>query len=186
MFDYWLWDSALPKWFCEAQINNVEFKDKGALTNVNAGHKSDFIVDSKYRETDITWADNESPIGCIARQYLNLANEKANWNFNVNFCAQVQLGKYDGAKKSFYDWHVDDEFKPDNNGLVRKLSISILLNDPKDFEGGLLEFKKFEKQPEMQRGSVIVFLSHLEHRVTPVTKGVRYSAVTWLSGPAYK
>ena len=28
MFDYWLWDSALPKWFCEEQIKNTDWSKK--------------------------------------------------------------------------------------------------------------------------------------------------------------
>jgi PKHD-type hydroxylase len=34
-------------------------------------------------------------------------------------------------------------------------------------------------------GSVIVFPSDTEHRVTPVTKGIRYSLVAWFLGPPY-
>jgi len=37
---------------------------------------------------------------------------------------------------------------------------------------------KFKKQ-----GSIIVFPSLLMHQVTPVTKGERYSAVAWATGP---
>ena len=35
-------------------------------------------------------------------------------------------------------------------------------------------------------GSVIVFPSCMEHRVTPITKGTRYSVVCWFVGPPFK
>jgi len=182
MFDYWLWDSALPKWFCEEQIKSIN----GIKTVEGEVKKDDgsSLADKEKRITDIVWVDQSSPIGCIAQIYVNMANEKAGWNVDLSNCVDIQIGKYDSSTKGFYDWHSDDGYKVGKNGLVRKLSISILLND--SFEGGLFEFKNFDKQPELKQGSIIVFPSFLQHRVTPVTAGTRYSAVTWVSGPAYR
>jgi PKHD-type hydroxylase len=62
-----------------------------------------------------------------------------------------------------------------------------LLNDPSEFEGGILQLKGMEDQNVLDKqGSIIVFPSFIEHKVTPVTKGVRYSAVTWASGPSFR
>jgi len=181
MFDYWLWDSALPKWFCEEQIKNTDWTNKiKGQVNIDG----EMAVDENKRITDVVWVDQSSPIGCIAQIYVNMANEKADWNFNLSNVENIQIGKYDSNTQGFYDWHSDDGYKPKKNGLLRKLSISILLND--DFEGGLFEFKNFEKQPELKQGSIIVFPSFIEHRVSPVTSGTRYSAVTWVNGPAYR
>ena len=36
------------------------------------------------------------------------------------------------------------------------------------------------------RGSIIIFPSHLWHRVKPVTKGTRYSLVIWALGKPFK
>jgi len=33
---------------------------------------------------------------------------------------------------------------------------------------------------------IIVFPSDMEHRVAPVTKGIRYSLVVWFLGPPFK
>lgn len=183
MFDYWLWDSVLPKWFCEEQIKNTnwESKEKGTVLK-----KQGSIIDETQRITDIVWVSEESPIGCICQVYINLANQKAGWNFNLTNNEQIQIGKYDGNTKSFYNWHADDVFRTNEHGLVRKLSISVLLNDENSFEDGEFEFKNFEQQPVLKQGSILVFPSVLEHRVKPVTSGTRYSAVTWVSGPAYR
>ena len=48
-------------------------------------------------------------------------------------------------------------------------------------------YQKFEKLHEQIKsvGTVIVFDSRDWHRVTPVTKGVRYSIVCWTVGPNF-
>ena len=37
-----------------------------------------------------------------------------------------------------------------------------------------------------EKGAVVVFPSHIWHRVTPVTKGTRYSLVVWFLGKPFK
>ena len=66
------------------------------------------------------------------------------------------------------------------------------LSDPKTYEGGHLEFYRGERLMTEQenkdirdQGSVIVFDSRDYHRVTPVTKGIRYSIVCWTVGPNF-
>ena len=67
--------------------------------------------------------------------------------------------------------------------------MSVILND--NFEGGAFEFASYGKEEctvtaiEPEAGAVIVFPSAMEHRVTPVTKGIRYSVVTWFVGPPF-
>jgi PKHD-type hydroxylase len=67
----------------------------------------------------------------------------------------------------------------------RKISASLLLNDESEYEGGDLvvldEIIKTKKQ-----GTIIVFPSFMAHQVTPITRGVRYSAVCWMGGPKWK
>ena len=75
------------------------------------------------------------------------------------------------------------------NGRVRKLSMSIILNG--NFQGGKFEFATYGREVcqitpiEASPGTIIVFPSSMEHRVTPVTKGIRYSLVTWFLGPPF-
>lgn len=79
-------------------------------------------------------------------------------------------------------------------GKIRKLSVTVSLNDAADYEGGSLQFdlgphkeQRFHSCTEiMPKGSVVVFPSHLYHQVTPVTKGTRYSLVAWNLGVPFK
>jgi len=62
-----------------------------------------------------------------------------------------------------------------------------MMSDPVDFEGGALQLRMYQEfTPPMTKGTIIAFPSFLEHQVTPVTKGVRYTATMWLSGPRFK
>lgn len=95
----------------------------------------------------------------------------------------LQLTRYT-APGEHYDWHVDrGHLKP-----VRKLSLSIQLSDPADYEGGELQLKLGRKDItiDRQRGMATFFPSYTLHRVKPVKKGTRYSLVAWVSGPPFK
>lgn len=79
-------------------------------------------------------------------------------------------------------------------GKIRKLSVTISLNDPKEYEGGNLQFDlgphsadRYHTCTEIRpKGSVVVFPSHIYHQVTPVTFGTRYSLVAWSLGAPFK
>ena len=124
---------------------------------------------------------------------VNLYNEQ-HWNYDLDGCEQIQYGIYsDGG---YYDWHLDYEPEPSSmNGklLTRKLSMTIWLNNPDEYEGG--EFDIETKGPHMDvrydtlklsKGSIVIFPSDKWHRVRPVTSGVRKSLVTWFRGPPFR
>ncbi len=96
----------------------------------------------------------------------------------------IQLARYDASDQGFYDWHMD--FGPP--ALGRKISISVQLSDPADYDGGDLEFSfgARTQTAERTRGMTIAFPSFAIHRVTPVTRGVRWSLVAWVAGPRWR
>lgn len=83
---------------------------------------------------------------------------------------------------------------PNFIGKIRKLSCTISLNDPSEYDGGNLKFdlgphrtdRYYECTEIRKRGSIIVFPSHLYHQVTPVTRGTRYSLVCWNLGNPFR
>ena len=88
-------------------------------------------------------------------------------------------------------------FSQDKNkwGKVRKISMTVNLNNPKDYEGGNLKFdlgphyrgERFKVFNDMRpQGSIIIFPSFMYHCVTPVTSGTRYSLVLWLLGKPWQ
>jgi PKHD-type hydroxylase len=178
---YWYWASAIPKEICEYIINSTNWKSKkqGIVSSKNG-----YIQDHCIRKTEIVFADSLSLVECILRSYIIDANKAANWNYALTDIQKIQIGRYvDGGH---YAYHKDVDL-PNNQKINRKLSAVLFLSDPKDYEGGIFEFKTLENQiDKMTQGSIIVFPSYVEHRVTPVTNGERYTAVAWATGPAFK
>ena len=175
---YWAWDGVLDKAFCEYALNRLD-RDKADEARVR---ETGVPADPSVRITQVLWEEYTSPIAAVAFYYTHLANKLAGWKFQIDYPQQVQIGRY--AKDGHYDWHIDAQL-PDTEGFQRKLSCSILLNDASEYEGGDLEIRGVKIAPPKTRGTVIVFPSILEHRVLPVTEGVRYSAVCWTMGPAF-
>ena len=68
----------------------------------------------------------------------------------------------------------------------------LYLSDETLYEGGDLEFGITDDSGEKNytaprtSGSIIIFPSFLSHRVTPITKGRRYSLITWMNGDTWK
>jgi PKHD-type hydroxylase len=106
------------------------------------------------------------------------------WNMRVDgMVSEVQFTEYTD-EGSHYDWHMD--YGP-GQCQTRKLSISIQLSDPKDYEGGNLEFAsaRVDQEQLRKRGAAIIFPSFMLHRVTPIISGKRRSLVAWVDGPTY-
>ena len=135
------------------------------------------------------------------RQYINIANRNAGWNFQWDHSESCQFTKY--KLNQFYDWHCDSwdrpYDKPDDpsrHGKIRKLSCTVSLSDGNEYKGGEFEFDmrntdKGTNQPYVcheikPKGSIVVFPSFVWHRVKPVTSGTRYSLVIWNLGWPYK
>jgi PKHD-type hydroxylase len=83
-----------------------------------------------------------------------------------------------------FGWHTD--LGP---GLMstRKISISVQLSDPADYEGGDLEFCPHGEVERFRGlGNAIAFPSYIAHSVTPVTSGHRHALVAWIHGTRFR
>jgi PKHD-type hydroxylase len=75
---------------------------------------------------------------------------------------------------------------PEGTSALRKISMSLLLND--NYEGGEICFRssESEKCTRPQVGEVVLFSSFLSHKIKPITKGERYVVVTWFTGTPFR
>jgi PKHD-type hydroxylase len=179
---YWKWDSVIPKDICEHIIKNVNWEKK-EIGSVLREDES-FFHDENIRKTEIVFDPPLSLSECILRSYITVANKSAQWNYILTDIQRIQIGKY--VVGGHYKYHKDAEF-PSNKKIDRKLSAVLFLSDPNDYEGGLFEIEELNNQIDKPtQGSIIVFPSCIRHRVTPIIKGERYSAVAWAEGPALK
>jgi len=190
---YMTYEAAVSPEICQSIIKQFENQP---FSSAKVGTDNQERIDRKIRNTEIQWDSKNSLIECIISRFIIQANQEALWNFDITEPEIVQIAKYE--KNQFYEQHIDcyikggDVIATGNGGGIivpmlsqRKISASLLLNDESEYEGGdllmLNETIKTKKQ-----GTIIVFPSFMAHQVTPVTRGVRYSAVCWMAGPKWK
>ena len=141
----------------------------------------------KDRETKINWLKSNHPMNKIILDYIKDANNTV-WRYALTKMTPCQFAKYEVG--GFYEWHQDTApGLHEHRGELRKLSVTLQLSNHDDYEGGELQFWRGNRNhiipPIKAQGSIIVFDSHVWHQVTPVTKGVRYSIVSWILGPPF-
>lgn len=97
---------------------------------------------------------------------------------------QPALVRYD--EDSYFDWHHD--MYSGREGVYRKFSMITILSEPGSHDGGTLEFFNHGvvSTGTPPQGTVIAFPSWIQHRVTKVTRGTRYSAVAFVGGPQFR
>jgi PKHD-type hydroxylase len=199
---FYIFENALPNKFCNDLIDYGEQQTTEiALTGDYDGKDppKDLAKLYKTRNSSIVWM-NEPWIFRQIHPYINEANKRCNWNFDWEFSESAQWTKY--SKSQHYTWHQDAFSKPYNkprsqeHGLIRKISVTVSLEDGNTYEGGDLEFsilspryednKTIMAKEARTKGTITVFPSFVWHRVTPVTQGTRYSLVVWNLGFPYK
>ena len=110
------------------------------------------------------------------------------FDVDVRYINELQFTTYKGKNEGRYGWHHDVDFK-NPHPYHRKLSLTLQLSDPKDYEGGEFEFESgIDELPEeyREKGTILIFPSFYKHQVKPVTKGTRHSLVTWVEGPHWR
>jgi PKHD-type hydroxylase len=134
---------------------------------------------TKDRQSNVTFIAYDPEVWIFQKlgQVVSTINPQT-FKFDLNpwFDEGFQFTQY--PEGGYYNWHTDIGDGPTE---YRKLSVVLQLND--DYEGGELEYFPARFGVPKQRGLVTLFPAYMPHRVRPVTKGTRYSLVTWVSGP---
>ena len=73
-----------------------------------------------------------------------------------------------------------------NVAIRRKLSMTVQLSPPEEYDGGELEFMIPALSADKSIGSLCVFPSWMLHRVRPITRGHRWSLVSWICGEPFR
>jgi len=145
-------------------------------------------LDEKYRKSIISWIPfaKAVPSYQVIRQWMEVTNNNYFGFDTVQLSEQGQYAEY--HKGGFYNWHMDSNVEMASMPTVRKISMTLLLNDPKEYEGG--DFEIFcgetldseKNKYKLKQGYAVFFASFLLHRVMPVIKGNRKSLVMWFGG----
>lgn len=164
-------------------------------------------ADDSKRNVKVSLLNPDHELGVNTSNMVSVANHRANWKFKIDFQEPFQYLTYDVG--GHYVPHVDglldeayvwDDQKRDTSicdlsegykmGKIRKISTVHLLND--DFEGGEFVMYRLKNGDSgvvaeeiitpLKAGDCLIFPSCIMHTVKPVTKGKRYSIVSWYGG----
>jgi len=170
--------------------------------------------DSHIRQSDVKWFDHDFlPEELTEKLHagIDMANAEAGWHHEWTWPEPHQYTVYNHRPDSpvtgdHYTWHTDSSDMNQSDHGIRKLSSTVQLSHPDDYEGGHFQyinyqgvFDKLGRNTNIDAGnyintvpfsaksigSLIVFPSFVYHQVTPVTKGTRISLVSWFHGKPY-
>lgn len=158
---------------------------KKKLVNAKLG---DDTINTEVRDSLINWIlPEDDTMWIFEKLETTVINVNANlFKFDITgFAEGFQFTEYN-APGGHYTAHID---RMNIGSSIRKLSVTLQLTDPSEYEGGELEILTNLEIPEIapkKQGTAFFFNSHLLHRVKPVTKGTRHSLVAWVTGPRFK
>jgi len=175
---YAFWSNAFSKKECQKIINIA--KDKGLIKGKTKGITKDV------RDSKISWLYPIDDMDWVFRRVTDMT-----LSLNERFFKFDLFGLNEGFQFTNYESPSDKYGKHVDRGIntpVRKLSISIQLTNPEEYEGGELYLYDGDKGEIMNKsqGTLIMFPSYVLHEVMPVTKGTRNSLVTWVTGKQFK
>ena len=184
---------ALVSWqglFTEAELDAItRYGDSLALENAElsvGGANYDSI-----RKTLVAWVAR-NPKTEFFHQRLEeavLALNARYFRFDLSGLADFQYALYGGPEGGHFDWHKDYGRDPsDPTREPRKLTLSLQLSDPSDYDGCELQAQMGDHIDiaSKDRGTLLCFPSYVAHRVTPITRGTRKCLVIWAVGPEFR
>jgi PKHD-type hydroxylase len=175
---------------CETIIkigNSLNILQAGVIKKNEKDKKISNKISSSIRKSNISWIFPDENTEWIFRKITDVvtsANDQF-FKFNIHGLNEGFQFTHYKAPGGHYDQHIDKFY----GGMIRRLSFTILLNNKEDFKGG--EFEIYEGKDgrivkEQEIGNMLIFPSYVMHRVSPVTKGERYSLVGWITGDNIK
>lgn len=181
--------SKFSKEECEWIINEgLKIPDK----NATIGKDGLDLVDDSVRRSKVRFIHKESKFEGLFDEIWKMAIQANDewFNFHITRIPFMQLAEYDSSYQGEYKKH-HDVFWLNNDPIYhRKLSCVVQLSHPSDYQGGNFEIWNEQQKPNpeeiRQQGTTIFIPSFLEHQLTPVTRGKRYSLAIWFEGPKWR
>ena len=170
------------------KLGQAEPQSDGGLMTAGDPNKKDYTT-RKNKVSHIPF-EKAPKIYSDILGWMQLVNRN---RFGFEGMEMHEAGQYsEYSKGDFYEWHIDLGVNAIPVPPVRKISLSLLLNDPKEFEGGELEiFSRAANTNDnfafkLKQGQALFFASFHLHRVKPITSGNRKSLVMWFGGTPFK
>ncbi len=187
-----IWKQEFNNEFCDLIRNSI---DENAWTDAMIGGNKDNPtgrVDKNIRSVMHqplkigNYKDMQDFPYCLIADRIIKANNEI-WRLDLTgfnmFLDKPNILRYKAEEQGHYDWHFDYGKEYSN----RKISFSLQLSDPSEYDGGHLEIAGINPdEATRKKGTLIMFPSYVRHRVTPVTRGTRYCVVGWVHGPHFR
>ena len=170
------------------EIKKLEYAEKAQIIE-DTQKQTVATYDPSIRSSKVKWLPKSPAFQNLYERIGEtiLINNREHWNFDLKSMHEdIQYTEYHAEDKGHYDWHLD--LGP-HWASLRKISVTINLSDPKDYDGGALEFDvggKTKTFAPKSQGTLIAFPSYLMHKVNPITRGVRKSLVLWVGGSHFR
>ncbi len=140
------------------------------------------------RVTRLAWIERNADTARIYDRVAQIVLElnQRLFRFTLAGLENFQYTVYDGQEGGHYDWHIDYGRQ---SARPRKISLSIQLSDPADYDGCELQFQVDSKPATAPRtrGAVIASSRLLPAPGDAGPKGaLRKSLVVWATGPEFR
>jgi PKHD-type hydroxylase len=159
--------------FIQEEIEQII--ELGDALVLSEGKIKDDRVDHSIRNSRIAWIHpSPSTLWLFDKAIMVFKNARP-----FNSLQSMQYTVY-GSKGSHYEWHRD--IGSGDPVAQSRVNVAIIqLSNPSDYKGGVLQIKHEEEVIDVMKskGMVTTFPIDLEHRVTPVTSGVRKTLIMW-------
>lgn len=175
---------------------NREMDEKGYHGNVTDNRKGfvsftqkPFPYEQEIREAVYDYADRTG-----IRLYQDVPDDPEMRNVGWQFTQYIDKGDkfdehQDQSVSHYFNKWFDEQERAGLKHAYRKISSTIQLSDPKEYEGAALKIRNKRESVVMypaERGSIICFPSYAYHAVDPLLSGERYSLVGWFYGPYWR
>lgn len=142
-------------------------------------------ADPNIRDSDVFFFGPDQNTGWIFDKFSWIVS-RVNYDhfmYNIDGYDSFQYTKYGVGQH--YDWHFDNYME--YMTWERKISATIMLSDPSEYEGGELEIihdgnPNHSQKLKPEKGDIVFFASWMPHKVHPITAGERKSLVCWING----
>ncbi len=172
--------------FSKEEVDRIiDLEDLQKFTKGKVGPGDEGLLVENTRDSEIMWIHHDQTSSWLFQKFGNLvANVNGDFfMYDIEGFDSFQYTIY--RENEHYNWHID--MGNMSNNYERKISASIILSDPSEYEGGEFQIIPSGNVDDPiiikpNRGDVVFFASWMPHKVNPVISGVRKSLVAWVMG----
>ena len=161
------YDKKEPKWFGASKIDGTSLKNVD-VTLISLGKIKDKIRP-------------------IIEHLQTIAQEQFGYLlFEPKDGDLINQNTYSSKDKSKYDYHCDESMSD-----LFDVKLTLIINiSQKNYKGGEFYYFKNGEEHHIEKlnkpGNVIIFKSHLNHKVTPIISGERITLSHFMCGPKFR